>query len=115
VTQYLLSIYQPEGDPLPPEALEPIMQGLDVLNAEMRAAGVWVFAGGLHPPSTATVLRPSGDDVLIIDGPYVESKEHLGGFNIIEVPDLDAALAWGRRLAEVITLPVEVRPFNDGS
>ena len=115
MAQYLLSIYQPEGDPPPPEVLDPIMQELDVLNAEMKAAGVWVFAGGLHPPSTATVLRPSGDDVLITDGPYVESKEHLGGFNIIEAPDLDAALEWGRKLAEVITLPIEVRPFNHGS
>jgi hypothetical protein len=113
--QYLLSIYQPDGDPLPPEMLDPIMQKLDTLNAEMKAAGVWVFAGGLYPPSTATVLRPSGKDVLITDGPYVESKEHLGGFDIVDVPDLDAALEWGRRLAEVVMLPIEVRPFNDGS
>jgi hypothetical protein len=115
VTQYLLSIYQPEGDPPPPDVLDPIMQRLAALNAEMKDAGVWVFAGGLHAPSTATVLRPSGDDVMITDGPYTESKEHLGGFNIIETPDLDAALEWGRRLAEVITLPIEVRPFHDGS
>ena len=115
MTQYLLSIYQPEGDPPPPDVLDPIMQRLAALNAEMKDAGVWVFAGGLHAPSTATVLRPSGDDVMITDGPYTESKEHLGGFNIIETPDLDAALEWGRRLAEVITLPIEVRPFHDGS
>lgn len=113
--QYLLSIYQPDGDPPPPEVLDPIMQRLDALNTEMKAAGVWVFAGGLHPSSTATVLHPSGADVLITDGPYVESKEHLGGFNIIEAPDLDAALDWGRRLAEVIMLPIEVRPFSHGS
>ena len=109
--QYLLSIYQPEGEAPPPDVLEPIMRELDALNAEMKAAAVWVFAGGLHPPSTATVVRTSGDDVLIIDGPYVESKEHLGGFTIITAPDLDAALDWGRRLAEVTTLPIEVRPF----
>src|SRR5688572_25302245 len=103
--QYLLSIYQPEGEPPPPEVLDPIMERLAALNEQMQKAGVWVFVGGLHPPSTATVLRPSGDDVLITDGPYVESKEHLGGFTIIEAPDLDAALDWGRRLAEVTTLP----------
>lgn len=110
---YLLSVYQPDGDPPAAEVLEPIARRLDALNAEMRAAGVWVFAGGLHPPSTATVLRP-GDDggVLLTDGPYAEGKEHLGGFTVIRVPDLDAALGWGRRMVEAIgALPIEVRPF----
>jgi hypothetical protein len=79
----------------------------------MRDAGVWVFAAGLQPPETATVLRASGDDVLLTDGPYVEGKEHVGGFDIIEVPDLDAALHWGRRLARVLApLAIEVRPFH---
>jgi hypothetical protein len=111
--RYLLSVYQPEGDPLPPERLEPIWRRLDTLNADMQAAGVWVFAGGLHPPSTATVVRPAGDKMLTTDGPFAEGKEHLGGFTIVEAPDLDAALAWGRRLAEATTLPIEVRPFYD--
>jgi hypothetical protein len=75
-------------------------------------AGVWVFGGGLHPPSTATVLRHSDGDVLMTDGPFAEGKEHLGGFTIIRAPDLDAALEWGSRLARVITLPIEVRPFQ---
>jgi hypothetical protein len=111
--QYLLTIYQPDGDPPPPEVLEPVMKNLDALNREMQAAGVWVFANGLHPPETATVLRASGDDVLLTDGPYVEGKEHVGGFDIIEVPDLDAALHWGRRLARVLApLAIEVRPFR---
>jgi hypothetical protein len=92
------------------------MENLAVLNREMQKAGVWVFAAGLHPPETATVLRVSGDDVLLTDGPYVEGKEHVGGFDIIETPDLDAALEWGRRLARVLApLPIEVRPFNHGS
>jgi hypothetical protein len=109
--QYLLSIYQPDGDPPPPEVMDPIMRRLDALNEEMRAAGAWVFAAGLHPPSTATVLHARGDDMLVTDGPFAEGKEYLGGFTVIRAPDLDAALVWGRRLAEVITLPIEVRPL----
>ena len=110
--QYLLSLYQPDGEPPPPEVLEPLMRDLDALNREMMEAGVWVFGGGLHPPSTATVLRHSDGDVLMTDGPFAEGKEHLGGFTIIRAPDLDAALEWGSRLARVITLPIEVRPFQ---
>jgi hypothetical protein len=111
--QYLLSIYQPEGDPPPPEQLAPIMRDLEALNEEMKAAGAWVFAGGLHPPSTATVVRPEDGEMLMTDGPFAETKEHLGGFTIVRAPDLDAALEWGRRLALASTLPVEVRPFQD--
>ncbi|MFI7061887.1 YciI family protein [Kribbella sp. NPDC050124] len=112
MNQYLLSIYQPDGAPPSDDFLEPIMRELNALNEEMQAAGVWVFAAGLHPPETATVLKASGDEVLVTDGPFTEGKEHLGGFTVIEVEDLDAALSWGRRLAQVLTnLSVEVRPF----
>ena len=110
--QYLLTIYQPDGPPPPAEELERIMADLDALNREIQAAGAWVFAGGLHPPSTATVLRARGEEVLVTDGPYAEGKEHVGGFTIVKAPDLDAALEWGRKLARVITLPIEVRPFQ---
>jgi hypothetical protein len=109
---YLLSIYQPDGPPPPPEVLGPIAKNLEALNEEMKAAGVWVFGRGLHPPSSATVLRARGSDVLVTDGPYVEGKEHIGGFTIIKASDLDAALEWARRYAKVITLPIEVRPFH---
>ena len=112
--QYLLSIYQPDGPPPPAVDLEQIRRRLDVVNAEIKAAGGWVFAGGLHPPTTATVLRPRGDDMLITDGPFAEGKEHLGGFTIVEAPDLDTALEWGRKIARASTLPVEVRPFAHG-
>jgi hypothetical protein len=115
MNQYLLSIYQPDGPPPPAEFLEPIMRELSALNEEMQAAGVWVFSAGLHPPETATVLKASGGsdtEVLVTDGPFTEGKEHLGGFTVIEVEDLDAALSWGRRLAVVLkNLSVEVRPF----
>jgi hypothetical protein len=111
--QYLLSVYQPDGDPPPPEVLEKVMRDVDSLDQELRTAGVWVFAGGLHPPSTATVVRYRDGEVLMTDGPYVEGKEHIGGFTVIRAPDLDAALEWGRRLAAATTLPVEVRPFQD--
>ncbi|GII97301.1 YciI family protein [Sinosporangium siamense] len=113
--QYLLSIYQPVGDPPPPEVLEPIMRNLGKLNEEMRASGAWVFAAPLHDPSTATVVRAKEGDVLMTDGPYIEGKEYLGGFTVIQAPDLDAALVWGGRLAEVLhPLAIEVRPIESG-
>ena len=112
MTMYLLSIYQPDGDPPPPDVLTRVMADIDVMNQELKATGSWVFAGGLHPPSTATVVRVRDGDVLMTDGPFTEGKEHIGGFTIIKAPDLDAALEWGRRLATATTLPIEVRPFQ---
>ena len=109
--RYLLSFYQPAGPPPPREVLEPIMRDLDVVNREMKTARVWVFSGGLHPPSTATVTRVKNGEVLLTDGPFVEGKEVLGGITIIEVPDLDAALMWAGKIARASTLPIEVRPF----
>ena len=78
----------------------------------MKAAGVWVFDGGLHGPEAATVVRLRDGELFTTDGPYVEGKEHIGGLLIVQAPDLDAALAWARRAAQVITLPIEVRPFE---
>jgi hypothetical protein len=113
--QYLLSVYQPDGGPPPPEFLQKVMKDVNALREEMVAAGVWVFAAGLHPPSTATVVRLKDGDVLITDGPYVEGKEHIGGFTVIRAADLDAALEWGRKLARATTLPIEVRPFREAA
>ena len=111
--QYLISMYQPDGPPPPPAVLEPVMRNLAALNAEMKEAGAWVFGNGLHPPTTATVLRVRDGEVVMTDGPYVEGKEHLGGFTIIKAPDLDAALEWGRKYALAIgLLPIEIRPFQ---
>jgi hypothetical protein len=112
--QYLLTVFEPTGGTIEPEALSVIMKDVGEVDQQMRDAGVWVFSGGLHPPTAATVLRPSEGDVLVVDGPYVEGKEHVGGFTIIEAPDLDAALQWGRKLARATTLPIEVRPFRSG-
>jgi hypothetical protein len=110
--QYLLSVYQPEGPMPSPEFLEKVSQDLDALNKEMKAAGAWVFSGGLNSPSTATVVRAQGDDVVTTDGPFAEGKEYLGGFTIVNAPDLDAALDWGRKITMITTLPIEVRPFH---
>ena len=113
--QYLISIYQPEGGSLPPDELAVVMSDLAKVNEEIRAAGAWVFAGGLHPQSTATVLRERDGEVVITDGPFAEGKEFLGGITIIQAADLDEALHWGSRLAEAIRLPIEVRPFQQGA
>lgn len=115
MNQYLISIYQPDGGVPDPEILEPVMRDVEAVKAELREAGAWVFAGGLFPPSTATVLRLKDSEVLTTDGPYVEGKEHLGGFTVIRAADLDEALAWGAKVARAITLPVEVRPLQHGS
>jgi hypothetical protein len=111
--QYLISFYQPDGPPPPPAVLEPVMREMGIIKEELEAAGSWVFAGGLHRPSTATLLRAKDDDVLITDGPFVEGKEVLGVFTIIKAPDLDVALEWGRRYARAApALTIEVRPFQ---
>ncbi|WP_035804889.1 YciI family protein [Kitasatospora mediocidica] len=110
--QYLLSMYQPQGELPGPEFLAAVMADLGVLRRELESTGSWVFGQGLHDPATATVLRPSGGEVLVTDGPFTEGKEYLGGFTVIKAPDLDAALAWGRRYALATHLPIEVRPFQ---
>jgi hypothetical protein len=111
--RYLLTIYQPDGPPPPLEILNKIIADVGALVQEIKDSGAWVFNGGLHPPSTATVVRARNGDTFLTDGPYLEGKEHVGGFMIVQAPDLDAALEWGRKAARAITLPIEVRPFQD--
>jgi hypothetical protein len=113
MTRYLVTIHHPEGyDPSVAED-EAMSRDIDALNDEMVAAGVRVFVGGLHPASSATSFRPQPDgEVLITDGPYLETKEHVGGLWVLEAADLDEALAWGRKAAIACRVPVEVRPFN---
>jgi len=113
MNQYLLSMYQPDGPPPPAVDLERIMRDIYALREEMKKAGAWVFSGGLHDVSTATVVQQKGDQTLVTDGPYVEGKEHLGGFTIVRAADLDAALEWAKKTARIAPLPIEVRPFRD--
>jgi hypothetical protein len=110
--QYLLSMYQPDGPPPPPDQLDKIMSELGAIRDEMKSAGVWVFSAGLFPPGTATVIRDREGEVMMTDGPYFEGKEHLGGFSIVKAPDRNAALEWARRIARASTLPIEVRQFQ---
>jgi len=115
MAQYLLSVYHPdvtESAPAPAD-IEQIMADVGAVNDELRAAGAWVFAGGLHPSSSATVLKLSGDEVVVTDGPFLEGKEHIGGIWVITAPDLDAALEWGHKAARACRIPVEVRPFQE--
>jgi len=111
MTQYLLAVHSVEGED-PVEDMEQAYKDVDVLNTELQAAGVWVFAGGLHPADTATVVRVADGEVMTTDGPFAETKEQLGGFWIIEAPDLDAALAWASKATVACKAPVEVRPFQ---
>jgi hypothetical protein len=112
--QYLLSVCYPAGASQPqPAALNQIMSDVTALRGEMQSAGVWVFSGGLHASSSATVLRHQDGAIVLTDGPFIESKEQIGGITILRVPDLDAALSWARRLARATTTPIEVRPFME--
>ena len=117
--QYLLSIYQPDGPPPQPDALRKVMEDITAFIEETKKSGAWVFNGGLHPPSTATVVRVRSGEALITDGPFAEGKEHIGGFVVLKAHELDSALEWARKLARILTLPgndiglaVEVRPFH---
>ena len=113
MTQYLVAIHHPDDyDPSVAED-ETMDRDIDALNDEMKAAGVRIFVGGLQPASSATSLRVNADGkVLITDGPYIESKEHVGGFWVLEAADLDEALVWGRKAAIACRAPVEVRAFR---
>ena len=111
--QYLLAVHMVEGEPVPSEAqMQEAYKAVDALNADLKAAGAWVFAGGLHPPATATVVRAQSGKVVTTDGPFAETKEQLGGFWIIQAPDLDAALDWAAKGSAACGDPVEVRPFQ---
>lgn len=110
--QYLLNIFQPDGPPPPAEVLSKIMDQVGAMLAETKAAGAWVFNGGLTAPSSSTVVRFREEGALITDGPFAEAKEHIGGFVVVRAADLDAALEWGKKLSRATTLPIEVRPFH---
>jgi len=112
---YMLSVHH-SPDAMPPqteEEMQKVFKQVDAFNAEVQAAGAWVFAGGLHPPEIATVVNSKDGDVVITDGPFAETKEHLGGFWVITAADLDAALDWATRGSAACQGPVEVRPFQE--
>jgi hypothetical protein len=114
MTHYLLSVHSVEGEvrePMTDEEMAQSHKQLGIVEQELKSAGAWVVSGRLHNPSTATVVRVADGEVLTTDGPFVESKEHLGGFYILQAEDLDAALAWASRVTDAIKAPIEVRPF----
>jgi hypothetical protein len=116
MTRYLLSVHSVEGEarePMTDEEMQQSYKQVLLIEEEMKSAGAWVFSGRLHEPDTASVVRVSDGNVLTTDGPFAESKEHLGGFYILEAEDLDAALAWASKVTEAIKTPIEVRPFVD--
>ena len=112
--QYLLSVHYVEGESTPDdETIQQMYADVEAYNQRLRAAGAWVFGGGLHTPDTATVVRVRDGEVLTTDGPFPEAKEQIGGFWVIKAPDLDAALDWAAKGATACQGPVEVRPFQD--
>ncbi len=121
MSQYLLSTYAVEGEvhgnqevheqSMTPEEMQTFMKRVTALEAEMKASGAFVFTGRLHDPDAATVVRSSDGDLIMTDGPFVESKEHIAGFYIINADDLDAALAWAGKVVDAIDHPIEVTPF----
>jgi hypothetical protein len=117
MAHYLLSVHSVEGEvhERTPEEMQGFMERVTALEADMRASGAFVFGGALHGPDTATVVRSNDGDPVMTDGPFVESKEHIGGFYIIDADDLDAALAWAGKVVAAIDAPIEVRPFRDVS
>jgi hypothetical protein len=112
MTRYLLSIYEPDTEPPVTGDQAQIMRDLDALEQEAKDAGAWLFSAGLRRPSTASVVRADGDTFVITDGPFIETKEHIGGFMVVEAPDLDSARDWAGKLSRAATLPVEVRPVE---
>jgi hypothetical protein len=114
MTQYLMSVHMVEGAEEPPaDEIQRMYKDVDTFNEKLQKQGSWVFAGGLHPANTATVVRVKDGEVLTSDGPFAESKEQLGGFWIVNAPDLDAALALAAEGSVACGAPVEVRPFQD--
>ena len=114
MTQYLLALYKADDERIPPERSSQVWAGVNALGDRMTDAGAFVFKGGLLSADSATVVRQSGGDFLMTDGPYTETKEHLAGFWIINAADLDAALEWAKLATIAEQRPIEVRPLFDG-
>lgn len=118
MSQYLLSVHSVEGapsEPPTPEEMQRFMERVNALEAEMKESGTFVFGGALHGPDAATVVHRNESELVMTDGPFVESKEHIGGFYVINAEDLDEALVWAGKVVDTIHAPIEVRPFRDVS
>src|SRR4051812_13209138 len=114
MTYYMLAVHMVEGAEVPSDDdMQKAYADVDKFNARLKERGAWVFAGGLHPADTATVVNATGSEVLITDGPFAEAKEQLGGFWVVNAPDLDSALKWAAEGSTACGAPVEVRPFQD--
>ena len=114
MTQYLLSVHGTHGEPMPePDVMQKMFEDVNTVNQELRDQGAWVFACGLTEPSDATVVRIEGGRAVTTDGPFVETKEQLGGFWVIKAENLDEALAWAEKATAACQAPVEVRPIQD--
>jgi hypothetical protein len=114
LNQYLMAVHNVEGQPLPsPDVMQKMYADVDALNKVMMNEGAWVFGGGLHPVSSATVVRQKNGEILLTDGPFSEAKEQIGGFWVIKCKDLDAALKWAAKATVACGAPVEVRPFQE--
>jgi hypothetical protein len=113
--QYLLAVQLDESVPESEEETRAQMARTGKVTDEMKAAGAWVFVGGLLPSHASTVVRPAGGTTTMTDGPFAETKEQLGGFWVIQCENLDEALAWADKCALACGQAIEVRPFNDGS
>jgi len=110
--QYLLAVYSDESAPMSDEQMQAAYKAVDAFNRELMETGAWVFAGGLEPLASATVVRAQGGQVVRTDGPFAETKEQIGGFWIVSAADLDAALELAARGSQACGWPVEVRPFQ---
>jgi hypothetical protein len=112
MTQYMLAVHDDGSDPYAPDELQAVFDTVDRFNQQLQADGYWVFGGGLQPIDASTTIDATGDEVITTDGPHIESKEHLGGFWIIEAPDLDVAKRLAAEASAACRGPVEVRPFE---
>lgn len=116
MTRYMMSVwYAADATPPATDELARITRDVEAIHRELQEEGAWVFGGGLHDPSTATVVHARNGQPVTTDGPFVETKEVLGGFSIIDVDDLDVALAWADRMSQATACPIEVRPLHDAT
>jgi hypothetical protein len=114
MARYLLSVHTVDGEarePMTDEQMQESMRKVGELEQEMRSADALVYSGRLHGPETARVVSVSDGEALTTDGPFAETKEHLGGFYIVDAGDLDEALSWAQKTSACVRRPIEVRPF----